>query len=217
MTIKVTDALGETIPGVHVDVLGLSDRRGETGAGGQISFTGMQAGTYRVRFSGETVITLEREIALRAGQTAGFDIMLNTEKPRPTPAVPPPPDRDPIAAPVGPPGQPQILSILNLVEHELIGSNTPRRDTLLACSGNTRTTLVQVNQDQPPRMYESAEITYYVVAGEGAVRLDGRDAAVGASSYVSLPRGTSHALVRRGRRPLILLATLSGAPCEEAR
>jgi hypothetical protein len=30
-------------------------------------------------------------------------------------------------------------------------------------------------------------------------------------------RGTAHALVRRGRRPLIVLATLSGTPCEEPR
>ena len=39
----------------------------------------------------------------------------------------------------------------------------------------------------------------------------------GAGSFVSIPRGTAHALVRRGRRPLIVFATLSGAPCEEPR
>ena len=217
MAIKVTDPLGEKLAGVHVDLLGFSDRRGDTDSGGQINFTGMVAGTYRVRFSGETVITLEREIAIRAGQTADLDVMLNAEPPRPKPPAPVPAANDPVPAPVGPSGQPQILSIINLVEHELIGNNTPRRDTLLACSGNTRTTLVQVNQEQPPRLYESAEITYYVVAGEGAVRLNGRDAALSASSYISLPRGTSHTLVRQGRRPLILLATLSGAPCEEPR
>ena len=76
---------------------------------------------------------------------------------------------------------------------------------------------MQLNQDQPERLYQDAEVTYYVVAGEGAVRIGGRDTALVASSFVSLPRGTAHLLVRRGRRPLILIATLSGEPCEQAR
>ena len=58
---------------------------------------------------------------------------------------------------------------------------------------------------------------YYVVAGEGAVRINGRDTALTAGSFVSLPRDTAHVLVRRGRRPLVLLATLSGEPCEQPR
>jgi len=103
------------------------------------------------------------------------------------------------------------------VERELIGNGQPRRETLVACSGNTRTTLVQLNQNQPDRLHESAEVSYYVVAGEGAVRINDRETALTASSFVSLPRGTLHSLVRRGRRPFILIATLSGTPCEEAR
>ena len=99
----------------------------------------------------------------------------------------------------------------------MIQNNQPRRETLVSCSGNTRTTLVQLNQDQPERLYDTAEVTYYVVAGEGALRIGGRDTAIAAGSFLSVPRNTGHTLVRRGRRPLILLATLSGAPCEEAR
>jgi mannose-6-phosphate isomerase-like protein (cupin superfamily) len=118
---------------------------------------------------------------------------------------------------VGPPGSARTLSIVELVEKELITGNQPRRETLVSCSGNTRTTLVQLNQDQPDRLYDSAEITYYVVAGEGAVRIDGRDSTLEAGAFVSVPRATTHRLVRRGRRPLIVLMTLSGAPCEEAR
>jgi mannose-6-phosphate isomerase-like protein (cupin superfamily) len=109
------------------------------------------------------------------------------------------------------------LSIVDLIERELIPGNQPRRDTLVSCSGNTRSTLVQLNQDQAQRLYDTAEVTYYVVAGEGAVRMNGRDTALGAGSFVSIPRGTAHTLVRRGRRPLIVLATLSGTPCEEPR
>lgn len=217
MSITVTDPRGATLAGVRVELVGASDRSDETDASGQVNFTGLQAGTYRLRFSGDRVTSFEREITIRAGQTANVDITLNPVPPPPEPPPPPPAPEAPPPARVGPSGQPQALSIVDLVERELIGSNVPRRETIVACSGNTRTTLVQLNQDQPQRLYESAEINYYVVAGEGAVRLNDRDTAVAAGSLISLPRGTAHALVRRGRRPLILLATLSGEPCAEAR
>jgi mannose-6-phosphate isomerase-like protein (cupin superfamily) len=179
----------------------------------------MQAGTYRVRFSGDRVVAFEKELVLRAGQTADVDITLNAAAPPRTPPPPPPPP-EPVAPPpppAGPAGEPRTLSIVDLIERELIANNQPRRDTLVSCSGNTRSTLIQLNQDQPQRLYDTAELTYYVVAGEGAVRMNGRDTALGASSFVSIPRGTPHALVRRGRRPLIVLATVSGTPCEEPR
>jgi mannose-6-phosphate isomerase-like protein (cupin superfamily) len=219
MAITVTDPRGGTLRGIHVEVLGGSDRSGETDGSGQINFTGMQAGTYRVRFSGDEVISFEKELVVRAGQVADVDVTLNAapKPPEPPPPPPPPAPAPPPAAVVGPAGQPQTLSIVDLAERELINNSTPRRETLVSCSGNTRTMLVQLTQDQPQRLYESAEVAYYVVAGEGAVRLNGRDTAIAAGSYVSLPRGTAHSLARRGRRPLIVLATLSGEPCEQAK
>jgi mannose-6-phosphate isomerase-like protein (cupin superfamily) len=113
--------------------------------------------------------------------------------------------------------EPQTFSIVALIERELISATEPRRETLLACSGNTRTTLVQLNQDQPQRLYDTAEVNYYVVAGEGTVRMAGRDSGLEAGSLVALPRGTAHGMVHRGKRPLILLVTLSGSPCEQTR
>jgi len=219
MAMTVTNAQGTRLAGVHVEVLGASDRSGDTNAMGQMSFTAMQAGTYRVRFSGDRVVTFEKEIVIRAGQTADVDVTLNAAAPPPEPPPPPPPPEPvaPPAPPVGPSGQPRTLSIVELIERELISSNQPRRDTIVSCSGNTRSTLIQLNQDQPQRLYDTADVTYYVVAGEGAVRMNGPDIALAAGSFVSVPRGTAHALVRRGRRPLIALATVSGTPCEEAR
>ena len=219
MAFTVTTPQGATLPGVRVELIGGSDRSGETNSSGQVTFPGLQAGTYRVRFSGERVISFEKEITLRAGQVGNFDITLNAAAaPPPPPPPPPPPERDEAPAPqVGPAGEPRNLSIVDLIERDLIPNNQPRRDTLVSCSGNTRSTLVQLNQDQPQRLYDTAEVTYYVVAGEGSVKMDGRDIAIGAGSFVSIPRGTAHAIGRRGRRPLIMLATLSGTPCEEAR
>lgn len=219
MAITVTTAQGTALSGVRVEVLGTSDRNGTTNSTGQLGLTAMQPGTYRVRFSGDDVVTFEKEVTLRAGQIADLDITLNAAPPRPVAPVPPPPAAPvaPPPLPVGPAGQPRTLSIVELIERELISGNQARRDSLVSCSGNTRTTLVQLNQDQPERLYDDAEVTYYIVAGEGTAKLAGRDASLEAGGYVSVPRGTPHTLVRRGRRPLILLATVSGTPCEEAR
>jgi mannose-6-phosphate isomerase-like protein (cupin superfamily) len=205
------------IPEVRVTIAGPSDRNGETNESGQVNFLAMQPGTYRVRFDGDKVISFEREVVVRAGQTTTFDAVLNLAPPPPPP--PPPPAPAPVAAPaakVGPPGMPQVLSIVDLAEKQLSG-NQARRETLVACSGNTRTMLVVLNQDQADRLYDGAEVEYYVVAGQGAVRLNGRDTPLSAGSYVSIPRNTGHGVVRRGNRPLILLSILSGEPCEQAK
>jgi hypothetical protein len=218
MAITVTDSQGMTLPGVRVEVVGASDRSADTNGSGQANFTAMQAGTYRIRLSGETVITFEREVVVRPGQIANVDVMLSLAPP--PPPLPPPPPPAPVVAPapsVGPAGEARVASIVGMIEKELIGGNQPRRDSLVSCSGNMRTTLVQLNQEQAERLYDTAEVTYYVVAGEGAVRLGGRDTKLVAGSFVSVPRGTAHSIVRSGRRPLILLATLSGTPCEEPR
>jgi len=218
IAITITDPRGLPIPRIHVTIAGPSDRRGETDNSGQVNFVGMQPGTYRVRFDGDDVISFEREVVVRAGQPTGVEVMLN-----PAPAAPPaPPPPAPAPAPakpqadVGPPGMPLVLSIVDLAEKQLAG-NQARRETLVSCSGNTRTTLVVLNQDQAERLYDGAETEYYVVAGQGAVRLNGRETSLAAGSYVSIPRNTSHAIVRRGNRPLVLLAVLAGEPCEQPK
>ena len=215
VAITVTEASGLTLPGVMVELTGPTPRTGETDASGQANFPGLQAGTYRLRFSGGNVTTFEREVTLRNGQIAKLPITL-TPAPEPvaaapvTPAPPPPPA-------VGPEGTPQVLSVVDLVERELIAGNVPRQDALVACSGNTRTMLVQLNEPQAQRVYAGAESLYYVVAGEGSISVEGRDMPLQAGVYASLPRGTTHALTRSGRRPLILLAVLSGEPCAMAK
>lgn len=218
MAMTVTDALGTVLPGIRVDVLGITDRSGSTNTLGQVNFTAMQAGTYRVRFSGDEVITFEREVVVRAGQVANVDVTLHAA-PAPPPPPPPPAPPAPVEPPapaVGPPGRPLALSVVDLIEKEYVG-NQPRRESLLSCSGNTRTTLVQLTQDQAERLYDTAEATYYVVGGEGALRIEGKDIQFPTTGFVSVPRGTAHAILRRGRRPLILITTLSGTPCEETR
>ena len=176
------------------------------------------AGTYRLRFDGDDVISFEREVTLRAGQVADVDVSLNPA-PEPPPAPAPPPQPAPAAGPdtrVGPKGQPQNITIPDWLDKEFVGRE-PRRETVLSCSGNARATMVQLNEPLPQRLYEDADIVYYVIAGEGTVTLDGRSSRIPTNAFISVPRGTPHSFERRGTRPLMLLAVLGGEPCERPK
>jgi mannose-6-phosphate isomerase-like protein (cupin superfamily) len=203
-----------------VSVSGPLSRDGDTDENGSIRFAAVRAGSYRARFSGNDVITFEREIVVRPNQSTDVDITLNPAEVKPAPPPPPAPAPPPPPAPaakVGPTGQPRTVSIVDLAEKELIGRNQPRKENLVACSGNTRTTMVQLNQEQPQRLYEGAETLLYVVAGEGGVRIAGKDSTVGPGAFVSIPRNVPFAISRKGNRPLIMLTVLAGEPCEQAQ
>ena len=217
LVVTVTDSTGATLPGIHVEVLGAANRSGDTNESGTLRFANMRAGTYRIRFSGDAVVSFEREVVVRAGQTADVDVTLNRAPaaPEPEPAAPAAaPAPAPASAPaVGPKGEQKLVSILDLLEKEFIGRQ-PRRETLLGCSGNARAMMVQLNEQQPERLYDTAEALYYVLGGEGTIRLDGRESALVTGHFALVPRGTSHGFIRKGRRPLILLAIVSGEACQ---
>jgi hypothetical protein len=221
LAITVTDSGGGTLAGIDVRLSGPTDREAETNASGQVNFPGLQPGVYRLRFSHDSVVTFEREVALRSGQVTDVDITLNPAPAAVTPQAPPQAE-EPAAAspavsvPVGPTGTPQTLSVPDVLERNYVGTQ-PRRETVLACSGNTRTTMIQLNGPLPDRLYETADAAYYVIGGEGTVRMAGRETKLVTNGFVSVPRGTTHSFVRGGRRPLILLSVLSGEACEEAK
>ena len=214
----LVDAKGATLPGVNVEMTGPVPRDGVTDAGGQLNFPGLQAGTYRLRFSGDAIVTFEREVALRAGQIEKLSITLNAAPPPPAPPAPAAPALPPPApaAKSGPAGEVQSLIVTDVLEKDFVG-RAGRRESLLSCSGNMRTTMIQLNEPLPDRLYADADAMYYVLGGEGAIRLNGRDTRIVTNGYISVPRGTLHAFTRRGNRPLVLLAVLSGEPCEEAK
>jgi mannose-6-phosphate isomerase-like protein (cupin superfamily) len=76
--------------------------------------------------------------------------------------------------------------------------------------------LVLIDQ-QPMRIYDGAEATFYVISGQGAATVGKIESVISAGSFVAVPRNTPFSLARQGRQPLALLWTLSGEPCESAR
>lgn len=215
MAITVTSPQGATISGVQVSLMGPTERGGETDGSGQVNFPGLQAGTYRLRFSSDKVTAFEKEVAVVAGRIADVDVTLNPapepkviEKTVPAPA--------PAAAVAGPKGQPITYAISELLEKEFVGRQ-PRRETLLSCSGSERAAMIQLNEPMPERLYENADAIYYVLGGEGTLLLNGKETKLGLNGFASVPRGTPHSFAKRGNRLLVLLSVLSGEPCEQAR
>ena len=102
--------------GIQVDVIGVHRaQRHETNDSGQLNFPGMQAGNYRLRFSGEERDHLGARSHGAARTGAAVDVALNAA-PKPPPPPPAPTPAPVVAAapkPVtGPTGQAQSLSVL---------------------------------------------------------------------------------------------------------
>jgi len=219
MAIRITNEAGNLLEGIEVRVLGSADRAAKSDAGGQVNFPGLPAGTYRLRFSGEPVVTFEREVVVRAGAVSDVDVALTKAAP-----APPPPAPVVVAAPApappressGPTGQPQAISIVDLLEKDFIGRQ-PRRESLLSCSGETHSTMLQLNERSPDRAFPDADSVYYVLGGEGTLRMNDRETRINTNGFLSVPRGTRHSFERRGNRPLVLLVVQGGVPCQEAR
>ncbi|HEX5107404.1 MAG TPA: hypothetical protein VFV95_03120 [Vicinamibacterales bacterium] len=218
LAMTVTDMKGGPLDEVHVELTGPMMRAGDTSGGGLLNFTGLQGGTYRLRFSGEAVTALEKEIVLVGGKVNTIDVALSPAPPPkeiekivqvPAPAPPAEPSTK-----LGPIGMPQTVDLVKLIEKD--GGKSPGR-TLVACSGNTRSVLTQLTQDQQPLLYDNAEVALYVLGGEGTMRIGNSESKVSAGYFVSIPRNTSFVMIRRGNKALVFLSVLSGEPCEEAK
>ncbi len=115
---------------------------------------------------------------------------------------------------MGPAGTPQATDLLTRAK---LPKGQTRLETLLSCSGNTRSTLLQLAEDQPSRIYEGAEVVLYVLTGEAGITLGSQEGVLGPGGFVSVPRSTPFAFRRRGGKVLEALVVLAGEPCEAAR
>ena len=211
--VTVTDGKGAPLQGVAVRVSGAVDREGETEKDGMVRLQGLRPGTYRFRFTHPDAVTLERDVTIAAAQkTVDQTVMLSAaERPAPPPA--PEPAKPTPAKPLPPPGKAVSVSLPAYIEKNFIAGSQPQKTSNVACSGVIESVLWQIREPWQNRRHPDADAMLYVVGGEGSVRMNDRDVPLEAGTFVSVPRGTTYGFSRRGRNPLIVLATLGGEPC----
>lgn len=213
LQVRVTDRTGTPAAGVEITVEGPASRAGTSDATGAVQFRTLAAGTYRLRAEAEGFITLEKEVTLRTGATAPpveFALSIAPPPPPPPPAPEPPPPPPPPPAPKA--GEARVLSIADLAEKNLSGRE-PSKLVPVACSGLDNTQMMVLREGVKAPANPDADLTLYVVAGEVTLTLNGRDQGLQSGWYAMVPRGTAHALTRKGRNPAVLLLTVGGQPC----
>jgi mannose-6-phosphate isomerase-like protein (cupin superfamily) len=212
IAINVTDAVGAPLADTTVVTMtGVVSREGVTAADGSLQMINMRPGTYRLRFSREGSITLEREVVLRAGEAAAVDVALS---PAPVPEEAPEPVAPPPASTtLGPPGEPKVTPVPSFLERNFIGGREGRKDSVLGCTETGTATLHQLRDSWTAHSHDTAEEWIYVVAGEGTLRIGTADQKLQAGTFSLVPHTISHALVPQGRNPLIIISMLSGTPC----
>jgi mannose-6-phosphate isomerase-like protein (cupin superfamily) len=173
----------------------------------------MRAGTYRVRFTRNGSITLERDVTVRAGESLAVDASLS---PAPLAAKAPEPAKpaapEPATRALPPPGEPKVTAIPIFLEKNFIGRD-PRKESDLGCTPTGTATLLQLREAWLSHTHDDADEWLYVVAGEGTLRIGTSDQRVAAGTFSLVPHTVSHAVLPSGRNPLIVISVLSGPAC----
>ena len=207
LAIVVSSPDGSPISDALVTIEGPAKRTLRTEAGRAV-LEGVPAGEYRLRFEREGYVPLEKELTARAGKPTDVNVTL-TELPEP----PPPPVEPPAPKPPASTAKALAADLAALTEKEWIG-RAPSKTTLLACSGQTNSNLIQLNRPLAEHAHADADEIFYVVGGEGIARVATGQQKLEAGVFLFIPRGLSHELTPSGRNPLILMSVRAGEPCQ---
>ena len=209
--VSVHDPNGESLDGVRLILSGSAEGEYSTAAAGTAVLPNIKDGMYRIRCERDGFITLEREFPVHsAGALTSVDIVLT---PAPLPPAPPPAPKP--AAPLAgaPAGPPVNVNIPDFLDTNFIGRD-PMKESILACKPAETVRLLQLRDGVAEHVHDKVDEVLYVVAGDGAVRVGSQTMAVRAGSLAVVPQGVAHAIERRGKNPLVVISTLSGAPCQ---
>lgn len=214
LTIQVTDSLGMPVADVEVTTTGPVARQGVTAADGSLRLANMRPGNYRLRFTREGSMALERDLTIRPGESPTIDVSLS-----PAPVVPKAPEPVPVApVPVvktlPPPGEPKITPVPLFLDKNFIGGREARKDSSIGCAATGTATLHQLRDAWLSHAHDEADEWIYVVAGEGTLRVGTSEQRVQAGTFSLIPHTTAHALLPQGRNPLIVISVLSGPRCQ---
>ena len=222
--VRVRNSEGRPLAGVHVVVSGAATRDMTTDFEGLVRLPTMADGAYHVRFDREGFVSLEQDLTLKGGQPEVVNVVLNAAPappPSEAPPAPPPPAPEPATpapppAPAVPPpneGEQRIMSIPDFLNKNFIGRENLKESTL-GCTGTATTRLIQVKTMLEVHTHADVDEALYVVAGEGTLLLSDRlSVHIAPGSLGIVPRGARHSVEKKGKNPLILLSTQSGAPC----
>jgi mannose-6-phosphate isomerase-like protein (cupin superfamily) len=130
----------------------------------------------------------------------------------PPPPAPEPPHPPPAPKPVVADGPPTNMSIPQFLEKNYIGRH-PLKESVVGCTGAATTRILQLRDPLAAHTHDDLDETLYVVAGEGVIRVKDEMMTISPGSLTVVPRGQPHSTEPHGKNPLILLSTLSGAPC----
>ena len=214
LTIQVTDSLGMPVADAQVTTTGPVARQGVTGADGSLRLANMRAGNYRLRFTREGSIALERDLTIRPGESPTIEVSLSPapempKAPEPVPVAPPP-----VVKTLPPPGEPKLTPVPLFLEKNFIGGREARKESSIGCAATGTATLHQLREAWLGHAHEEADEWIYVVAGEGTLRVGTSEQRVQAGTFSLIPHATAHALLPQGRNPLILISVLSGPRCQ---
>jgi hypothetical protein len=214
-TVTATDQSGNTLPDTAVTLTGPTAREGRTAANGIVHFAGLRAGDYRVRFEHEGFITLERDVAIKAGQAAHIDATLSA-----APAPPPPPPAPKPVAADGPERSPlpqTDFDITAYLEKNYLSSG-PQRVKSIACSPSDSVELVQTNESYALESSPGRQYVIVTIAGRGHMTAGGRTMSLDARSgtTVTVPKDVGFEATREGNRPLVFVLVQMGQGCGEA-
>jgi mannose-6-phosphate isomerase-like protein (cupin superfamily) len=206
----VSNPGGQPLSDVKVTLSGAGDREGVTTREGSLRLTNLRGGTYRARFDASDYILFEKELVLRQGQVLEAEVTLNPAPIKKVEAPPPPPPvRKPVEAPAEPPGEVAMLSLSDWLDRNLIGRSEPQRESPVGLTAGAAAAVFQIRENVTERVHPDADEMLYVIAGEATVRIGDRAQALAPGWFVSVPRGTTFAIERRGRNPLIVLTILA--------
>lgn len=219
LEIRVTSRVGDPLAGVTVTANGAVVRSGRTDDEGVLMLRSMPAGLYRLRFTDDGWITLERDVTVRGAATTRVEVVLSPAEapppPPPQPAPAPAPAPTPTPAPAPAPSanvEPKTVFIPDFIDQNFLG-RAPRKDSVLGCTPATKTTLLQLREPLGEHTHADGDEVLYVVAGEATHKVGGRETRIEAGTYSLVPRGVPHSLTRRGTNPIVLLLVETGQPC----
>jgi mannose-6-phosphate isomerase-like protein (cupin superfamily) len=108
-----------------------------------------------------------------------------------------------------------VLSIPDLAEKSLSGRE-PLKTVPIGCSGASTAELIIVRENMPATSNNVVDQMMYLVAGEAALTLGGKEQQLSPGWFGIVPHGTSYAFTKKGRNPAVFLSVVAGQPCPGA-